>query len=389
MGSHKADCLTLCGSSLLGLAAFGLNQAAMGTWKALDSGLNNTAYSLNIYNGQLVAGGNFVVAGGQDVNNIASWDGASWQPLGGGTNSAIYALAVYNDELIAGGAFTTAEGQTVNRIARWNGKSWQPLGNGMTESYCDGGGARVEALTTYNDELIAGGCFSMAGTANAIARWDGSSWDSLGDEFNGPTGHVRALTVYNGELIAGGSINITVNGQEGYYVARWNGAWQTMGNPGGGVYALAVYEGDLIAGGQTGVRRWNGASWEPLSADFNCRVNALTEYGGDLIVGGSFTFEDGFGAIFNRIARWDGGAWQPMDTGMNLPVVSLTVLGDHAIAGGDFTFASNEPANRIARWAPCPGDPTEDDVVGVDDLLLVINFWGEPRCSRRHRRCER
>src|SRR5437867_13109882 len=83
---------------------------------------------------------------------------ASWQPLGVGISDFVGTLAVYNGELIAGGGFVNAGGIPVNHIARWNGSTWQPLGSGLGEE-----GDSVEALTTYNGELIAGGFVTTAG----------------------------------------------------------------------------------------------------------------------------------------------------------------------------------------------------------------------------------
>jgi peptidoglycan hydrolase-like amidase len=90
-------------------------------------------YALTVYNGELIAGGEFTYAGGVTCNGIARWNGSQWQPLGTGMNGSLRcrALTVYNGELIAGGWFTTAGGVTCNYIARWNGSQWQPLGTGM------------------------------------------------------------------------------------------------------------------------------------------------------------------------------------------------------------------------------------------------------------------
>jgi len=43
-------------------------------------------------------------------------------------------------------------------------------------------GGSVEALTVYNNTLIAGGTFTTAGDveANYIAAWDGFTWSALG-----------------------------------------------------------------------------------------------------------------------------------------------------------------------------------------------------------------
>jgi peptidoglycan hydrolase-like amidase len=109
-------------------------------------------YALTVYNGELIAAGYFTTAGGVSANYIARWDGSQWRPLGsgiGGTRPGpvVCALTVYNGDLIAGGDFTNAGGASANSIAKWNGTSWSPLGSGAN--------AAVQALAVYNGELIA------------------------------------------------------------------------------------------------------------------------------------------------------------------------------------------------------------------------------------------
>ena len=86
--------------------------------------MNHWVHALTVYNGELIAGGEFTNAGGVPANYIAKWNGISWSPLGSGTNAEVDALTVFNGELIAGGRFTNAGGVDVNFIAKWNGTSW-------------------------------------------------------------------------------------------------------------------------------------------------------------------------------------------------------------------------------------------------------------------------
>jgi hypothetical protein len=125
--------------------------------------------ALCVYDGKLIAGGDFQVANCTLATYIASWDGSSWPPLGSGMNDVVKALTVYDNKLIAGGWFTTAGGDSANRIASWDGSSWSPLGSGMNNA--------VSALAVYDNKLIAGGDFTTAGgdSAKYIASWDGSS----------------------------------------------------------------------------------------------------------------------------------------------------------------------------------------------------------------------
>jgi hypothetical protein len=53
------------------------------------------------------------------ASGIARWNGTTWQPLGTGIGGGVYALTVYNGELIAGGNFTTAGGNVSAYWARW------------------------------------------------------------------------------------------------------------------------------------------------------------------------------------------------------------------------------------------------------------------------------
>jgi hypothetical protein len=171
-----------------------------------------------------------MVAGAASASNIARWNGSSWQPLDGGIGGtypsvyslAVRALAVYDGELIAGGSFNLAGGTPFHNIARWNGTSWQPL-DGVT----GGNGATVYALTVYRGELIAGGYFGSAGqiAAPRTARWNGAYWQPFRtwlSESGIPTvdPYVSALAVYNGELIAGGNFR-RAGGYLSEFWARW------------------------------------------------------------------------------------------------------------------------------------------------------------------------
>ena len=121
-----------------------------------------------------------------DAYAFALGEGGTWSPVGQGTNNVVYALTVYNGNLIAGGLFVSAGGQPANRVAQWNGTSWSPLGVGINNNI---NFATVDALAVYNGNLIAGGNFGTAGSgpATAIARWDGANWHPLGSGLPGST----------------------------------------------------------------------------------------------------------------------------------------------------------------------------------------------------------
>ena len=80
--------------------------------------------ALTVFDNELVAGGAFdyatAVTGSRSYNpHIAAWDGSSWSSLGSGTNNYVRTLEVFDNELIVGGDFTTAGEKAAAHIAAW------------------------------------------------------------------------------------------------------------------------------------------------------------------------------------------------------------------------------------------------------------------------------
>jgi len=292
-------------------------------WSPMSTGLNGTVAALAVaQNGDLIAGGYFRTAGNLTVNRVARWNGESWTNLGSGIGSTnvgfplegVTALAVLpNGDLVAGGNFALAGGIAVNNIARWNGSAWLPIGTGFSNGTS---AASVLALAVLpGGDLVAGGQFTRAGGNPAIniARWDGATWSPMGAGMTGlPTPAVYCLLVLpNGELIAGGRFyyadSVNVNS-----IARWNGTvWSPLGTGVSGpepsfprVHALALLpDGQLAVAGYFGlaggvpannVARWDGSDWFPLAegvsgASGGSQIRALTTLPqGELAVGGNF-----------------------------------------------------------------------------------------------------
>ncbi len=102
-----------------------------------------------------------------DCNGIAVYDGSDWAPLGTGVNSYVRAITTYNGNIIAGGDFNMAGATTANKIAKWNPttSTWYAMGTGMNDY--------VKSAAVYNGSLYAGGPFTTADglTRNRIAKW--------------------------------------------------------------------------------------------------------------------------------------------------------------------------------------------------------------------------
>lgn len=335
----------------------------------------------------LYIGGEFKGAGGAPMGHIAKWDGVNWLPVAGGTNATVRALAVYDDpgpagpELYVGGDFARVGPNNLiaTHIAKWNGSSWSPLGGGVSASVL---ALAVHTETGNQPALYAGGAFTIAGAqpAHHIAKWNGSNWSSLGSGTEGTNGWVYALIEYDEgtatglDLYAGGDFT-TAGGVSALGIARWDGSsWSSVGGPagaGGSVRDFAVYdEGhgngpELFAGGfmDSCLKRWNGSSWSVAGGGVNNFVYALTVHddgcggGPALYVGGAFTVAGGTGGVAaNRIARWDGMNWSPLGNGMHTNVLVLAPHDDGQgggpalFAGGQFYSDLDSGDSYLAKW---------------------------------------
>ncbi len=307
---------TATGELLIGVAAWFCafqTRFANGSWQLDVHGFDYRIANLAVAaDGAVVAAGYFTVANGVIAPFLARRDGGTWQPLAGGTNAPVRAMDMLPDgDLVIAGDFTRAGGVATSGMARWNGTQWsslpslQPIvfalahassgelyaahyvpqssrysvarsvgGGAWTElvapPYFDGPVSAVAVLP--NGDVIAGGAFTSAGftSVDRVARWNGTTWSSLGGGMNQEVHALRVLA--SGELVAGGSFT-TAGGAAALHVARWDGtAWAALGGgPGGAVTALAeLPDGHLLAGGEfangQALMRWDGATWTPFGA---------------------------------------------------------------------------------------------------------------------------
>ena len=338
----------------------------------------------------IYVGGSFTAVGNVPASGLAKWNGTAWSIFGVGfisgvVGASINALAVAgNGDLYVGGAFTQAGGAIVHDVAKWNGTVWSRLGMGATSGTAV---TSINALAVVgNGGLYVGGTFTQAGGigANNVARWNGTTWSSLGaSTANGVNGPVNALVVAtNGNLYAGGAFTqaggaAQAGGVTANAVARWNGAFWSSLDPGTGsgvsstVYSMAVASnGDLYVGGQFvqagavsayRIAKWNGTAWSSLgggtgpTTGLNGLVYALAvAANGDVYAGGTFTLAGG--ATAKNVAKWDGTAWSSLGTGaangvFTTTINALTVVGNGDLyMGGDFMQADGAMANRVAKW---------------------------------------
>ncbi len=281
-----------------------------------------------------------------------------------GLNDDVYAIAMNGNDIYVGGDFTTAGGDTVNFIAKWDGTSWSSLGGGMNGT--------IFALAMDGDTLYAGGFFTTAGgvPANRIAKWDGTNWSSLGD---GTDGGVYSIAFSGTDIYAGGGF-ITAGGVTANGIAKWNGTtWSALGSGMDlAVFSVATIGSTLYAGGPftsaggtsvNYIAKWNGATWSPLGSGVSYWVQALLADNTTLYVGGDF---GNAGGIYSPgIARWNGTTWSAIGSGINSTVRSLSVQGGKLYAGGwqvyvwdggTWSTNGNSPNNLIHSLAAAIND---------------------------------
>jgi len=257
---------------------------------------------------------------------------ATWAPGFGasGLDNSVRASTVYDDgsgpALYVGGWLTAAGGINATHIAKWDGTSWSSLGSGIPDP--------VFSLAGFDDgtgpALYAGSVRTGGSTStNFIWRWNGASWSAVGGGLNDG---VDALVVYDDgsgpALYAAGSFTGLVQG-----VAKWDGTnWRMVGSL-NDVHALAVYDSGsgphLYAGGAFslfpsgyGIAMWTGTLWASVGGGIlptsSSGVESLTVYdngtGLALYVGGSFS--GAAGASSRDVIKWNGTSWSAVGTGI-------------------------------------------------------------------------
>ncbi len=334
---------------------------ATGQWHELGGGVGFGVYAMTIWNNELVVAGSGDTNPATPDNNILAWDGTSWTNnfYQGTSTGTIQTLVNFNGELYAGGNFVIYPTvlDVATNIAHWNvsaGK-WENVAGPGTSP-----GQNVEALTVWGGVMYAG-TYYHDGSGNPhgdVWSFDGANWTSMVtcDNF------VDAFQPYDGELVIGGgfqvvgtsSIRVLMAYNGSYFHAY--GSWTY-----GGVYSLGVWGNDLAVGGQF----TNGAGqptnnivlydyltglWTAPGTGCDNFVMTLLSDGGDLFAGGWFANAGGQPAHYG--ARWSGYEWAPMGGGNVAGVQAMTYYAGRLVLGGAFNQSADPgtPAHEIVGW---------------------------------------
>ena len=287
-----------------------------------------------------------------------------WSPLDNGLgcpfNGEVKHMIVdsMTGDLIVSGAFQTdGNCDTMRAFARWNGVSWNSIGNTH-------GGASI-TVYEFRDTLYGTGYLLDEPPLDYhdLHRYNLNDWDSIPE---GPDGSVQCFTENNGVLYFGGSFDKCGNDST-YLLGRYeNGVCSGLVpnyKPSGGtsISDLIFYQNELYAGGNFNCFSVQGFSnfgkvsngdFVSVDAQFNNTggglVSELIVYNGELIIAGGFNKSSGYTGDY--IMKWDGNTMSELGTGVNDRVNDLEVFNGELYALGWFTEAGGNSAYHIAKW---------------------------------------
>ena len=230
--------------------------------------------------------------------------------------SYINSLTEYNGELYVGGSFTGIGGVVAHGIARWNGSSWSSVGPGNFLEYA------VTDICVFNGELYF--------TAKKLYKWNGSNIElvtypyynaSLDSTFQySITG--TDLHVFNNELYTVPGIfssgNVTDN------IVKFDGVTYSFiefnTNQTGIPRCIDNFNNSLYIGATKGLFKLESGNWIDCNGitTVDPYIVDIESYNNELIVVGNFTSIGGI--TTNNLAKYNGTSWTNISLpGTNIP----------------------------------------------------------------------
>ncbi len=322
-------------------------------WRDVGGGVNGIIYTLknDTISGRLYVGGEFTLAGGTQSDKVAYWDGINWSSIGFGNlfhGFSVYvgSITIFNGDLIVGGHFDSINNIRVNNIARWDGISWNALGQGFEET-----GAYVSALEVYNGELYAAGNFHFSGndTVSNIAKWNGSFWEGLK---NGLDDYVTSMHVFENKLIIGGVFSgplIDSLTQASPAIVAWNGVnWGDFGLQYFDMPSdFTIHNDTLYASGSASVKFYNGTYWTDIahpSGGATPWIMGIESFLNSIFVCGYFQSPPDIG-------RYNGIDYDSLANALGF-VNELEVFNGELYVGGGFSHINGLMRSNISRYNP-------------------------------------
>ena len=175
------------------------------TWTTVNPGLKGDVHAVAVHGIDVYVGGRFYRSGSSNFDGLARWDtvGNQWSAISG-ASANVYALAMSGDDLYVGGTFAP------NRIRRLNtlDNTWLPMTGGVYGGVYDG---IVYSIAPHADgDVYVGGDFTGAGgrMAHNLARYNPACdfWLPVGQQ--GVNARVLALATTIDQVMAGGKFSL-------------------------------------------------------------------------------------------------------------------------------------------------------------------------------------
>lgn len=351
-------------------------------WYALGGGTDGTVSELlRLGNGDLIAAGEFTIAGGTYATRVARWNGTSYAPMGPGVNGTISTAIEFGGDIYLGGTFNSG----ASDLARWTGSAWVYTAAFASKT------AYVSDLHVHAGVLHAAGSMTgFTGTSYGVKRLNNGNWENVGQELNG---EIKAMESVGPFLLCGGSFTGNYFSQDTtvLHVARLDsGSWVQLGDGlNGNVRDLLVHEDQLYAAGDCvgevatffGLARIaiSAVEWEPLMPnianyiysplDGMVGINAMLPDpdGVRIHLGGDFYASEGMTTGMG-LATFHGEADQVTVLGEFLgPVNDLELLGtSELVAGGASESLLNIASTDLTLSVPSQG------------TTVTVSLWPNP-----------
>jgi len=328
----------------------------------------------------VVAGGDFVIADGQEFDGVGMTAAGSWYPWGKRSDLPISFLGMFEDLEVVGaetfGVFSYVDWDVSVEVlvkAVWVATEWQwQLLDSSTWFYGDlvtaGSGLfNIQIQEVSSVDLVSGVRTPLPGLA-------------LDGNISGACAHLAEVVICG---------NFTMNGGEpASNVLRYTGGvWQDVGAPipATSVEVVAPMDGARLAAAiwVDGVRQvalFDGGEWTVLEGDFNRRISHLVYHRDRLFVAGSF---DWVGPVNARgIAVWTGTEWVPVGAGLEGRTwgrIEDMISADNKLwVAGTFTTAGTHASIGLAEWTGDPATLTGDPSAVPDELPGAVRLLGRP-----------
>lgn len=225
--------------------------------------------------------------------------------------------------------------------------NWGP----MNRTLPPGTNGKIYGMASYGTTVYVCGSFTLAGgiKVKTVAKWDGSTWSSVG---------------YEGSVDESGANMVGVDNKGTLYVVE---SFYEATSPTSRAAIFVVHRRDK-----------NG--WGQCARNKGIIRTICADSSGNMYVGGQF---DTIGELpAKNIAKWNGNEWDSLQSGLytpeSYPEIRVIVTDPSGIlyAGGNFTIAGGVPVKSVAKWDGSKWDSLQSGVSGTI-YSMAINSTGE------------